>query len=221
MRFIEIESLDGQKVRAFECESKTSKAIGNIILLHEIFGVTPYIENVCRYWGARGFNILAPSLFQRVEPDAIIPYSNPELGLSLTNRTNLEQLGFDITAARDYLAQNGGPVCIYGYCWGGGLAYWAATEIDEIDSVAVVYGTKLLEYIHQRPKCRIEYHFGKHDKHTPESTRDLIVKASPGARLHMYNAGHGFDNRSNKEWCLEASELLRSNLEKFFVGDKG
>src|SRR5262245_36728406 len=42
--------------------------IGGVVVIQEIFGVTPHIEDMCARFADAGYAAIAPSLFDRVEP---------------------------------------------------------------------------------------------------------------------------------------------------------
>jgi carboxymethylenebutenolidase len=115
-----------------------------IIVLQEIFGVNPHIRAVTERIAKLGYVVIAPALFERVAPGLELGYTSNdvELGRSYAAKTSASQLLADIQAAIDYLkalpqvAPHFG--CI-GFCFGGHVAYLAATLTD-IAVTASFYG---------------------------------------------------------------------------------
>ena len=51
---------------------------GGLVLVHEIFGVTDHIRELCDEYAADGYEVIAPNLFDRVEPGCELSYSGPD-----------------------------------------------------------------------------------------------------------------------------------------------
>jgi carboxymethylenebutenolidase len=115
-----------------------------VIVLQEIFGVNTHIKSVVERIASMGYVAIAPALFDRLAPEFETGYTSAdvELGRSYAQKTDAPQLLADIQAAIDYLKtlpqvthQFG---CI-GFCFGGHVAYLAAT-LPDIAVTASFYG---------------------------------------------------------------------------------
>ncbi len=205
---------DGHRLSAYYKASNTP-ALGNIIVLQEIFGVTEYIKSVCDFWANSGFNTIAPALYDRQQSGAVIGYDDLPAGLAFANNAEMTGLLSDIEACRKYLnAQSDSPVFVLGYCWGGGIAYKAATELT-LNGAACVYPTRMPNYLTSPPKCPVQFHFGLQDDHIPASLRQTLTKALPTASIKTYAASHGFD-RNDKS---TPQRQLRHTLNEFFINN--
>jgi len=209
-----LQTSDGHKFIAECVASDVTQSAGGIIILHEIFGLTDYIKEVCDYWSSRGFNVVAPSLFDRQSQGIIVDYSDPARGKSIANDTSFDEIAADIEASKSYLLQKNRRIGIIGFCWGGGIAYRAACKIA-VDAVACVYGTRLTDYAVQSPKCPTQFHFGEHDAHTPKDVREKMKVAAPDARQFIYDAGHGFDRQSRSDTDRMVRTQMRDNIYAF------
>jgi carboxymethylenebutenolidase len=115
-----------------------------IIVLQEIFGVNTHIRAVTERIASLGYVAIAPALFHRQAPGFDVGYTPTELELGRTyaQNTSAPELLADIQAALDYLKTlpqvqpNFG--CI-GFCFGGHVAYLAAT-LPDIAVTASFYG---------------------------------------------------------------------------------
>jgi carboxymethylenebutenolidase len=115
-----------------------------MIVLQEIFGVNTHIRAVTERIASLGYVAIAPALFDRFAPGLELGYTSAdiELGRSYAEKTSAPQLLADIQAAIDYLKTlpqvqpNFG--CI-GFCFGGHVAYLAAT-LPDISVTASFYG---------------------------------------------------------------------------------
>jgi carboxymethylenebutenolidase len=121
-----------------------------IIVLQEIFGVNTHIRAVTERIASLGYVAIAPALFDRVAPGFEAGYTSAdvELGRSYAQKTSAPQLLADIQAALDYLKTLPQVTphfgCI-GFCFGGHVAYLAAT-LPDIAVTASFYGAGITTY---------------------------------------------------------------------------
>jgi carboxymethylenebutenolidase len=131
-------------ISAYLAQPNAPGQFPGIVVLQEIFGVNPHIRDVTERIAQLGYTAIAPALFHRQAPDFSVGYTpaDVELGRSYVQNTSTSQLLGDIQAAIDYLktlptvAPQFG--CI-GFCFGGHVAYLAAT-LPDIQVTASFYG---------------------------------------------------------------------------------
>src|ERR1700682_4099178 len=99
-----------------------------VVVIQEIFGVNHHIRAVCDRLAGEGYVAVAPSIFDRVEPDFTSGYSPDEVAIARKFVANPDWAAMqrDAQAAIDAV-KNVGPVGIIGFCLGGSIAYAAAT----------------------------------------------------------------------------------------------
>jgi carboxymethylenebutenolidase len=135
---------DGKPIAAYLARPNTTGQFAGVVVLQEIFGVNPHIRDVTDRIARMGYVAIAPALFHRQAPGLALGYTpaDVELGRSYAQNTSAKQLLADIQAAIDYLktlpevAPHFG--CI-GFCFGGHVAYLAAT-LPDIQVTASFYG---------------------------------------------------------------------------------
>jgi carboxymethylenebutenolidase len=115
-----------------------------IIVLQEIFGVNTHIRAVTERIASLGYVAIAPALFHRIAPGFEVGYTSDdiELGRNYAEQTSASQLLADIQAAIDYLKtlpQVQSHFGCIGFCFGGHVAYLAAT-LPDISATASFYG---------------------------------------------------------------------------------
>ena len=211
MALIELSCSDGHELDTIWVTPSHSPASRSIILLHEIFGLTDYIQALCEYWAKQGFNVLAPALFDRSEPSQVISYSAPDQGLKIVSELTLDGLLKDIGACVAFLNGQGGSIGVLGYCWGGGLAFRAACDLS-IDAAACVYPTRLLQHSDLTPRCPVQFHFAERDKHASPEVRSAMLRSAPNAEHLLFAADHAFDRKAEQP----AMDVSRDALKKFF-----
>jgi carboxymethylenebutenolidase len=131
-------------VSAYLAMPAESGQFPGIIVLQEIFGVNTHIRSVVERIASMGYVAIAPALLDRVAPGFEAGYTSAdiELGRSYAQQTSAPQLLADIQAAIDYLKTLPQVTphfgCI-GFCFGGHVAYLAAT-LPDIRVTASFYG---------------------------------------------------------------------------------
>jgi carboxymethylenebutenolidase len=119
----------------------------------------------------------------------------------------------DIAAAVDALASEGLRVGVVGYCWGGSLAWAAATRLDGIAAAVGYYGGDVAKMADERPRCPVMLHFGETDHSIPMSDVETVRRKHPELPIHTYaGAGHGFscDERGSFDPESHAKALSRT-----------
>src|SRR3984957_17142696 len=126
---IELVAADGHRLAAYLAEP-ASQPRGGIVVIQEIFGVTRHIRAVADQYAAAGFLVAAPALFDRVERNVDVPYTDMQKGFSYVKALKTGQVMFDIQAGVDRVAAATGKVGVVGYCWGGTMVFLAAARLN-------------------------------------------------------------------------------------------
>ena len=193
---------------------------GAIILLQEIFGIDANMAADAGRWAEAGFDVIAPSLFDRVEPNFTAHHSPEGIakGFAAMQSTPDQQAIGDIAACVLWAEERGvGPIFIVGYCLGGRLAWRAAAALKGIAGAAVYYGD-VLRHIDETPACPVICHFGGRDMHLPvaEIAAAMPVR-HPAIPVHVYTgSGHGFNNAGAPDADPRDAEAARTLTRAFF-----
>ncbi len=121
-----------------------------IIVLQEVFGVNTHIRAVTERIASMGYVAIAPALFDRQFPGFDVGYTQAELELGRTyaQNTRATDLLADIQATIEYLKtlhQVKPSFGCIGFCFGGHVAYLAAT-LPDIDVTASFYGRGIITF---------------------------------------------------------------------------
>lgn len=214
---IKLRSEDGHQLGAYVAES-TGAALGAVAVVQEIFGVNQHIRSVADDYASQGFWAVAPALFDRVEPDLALGYStDASRGMKIANQIGMENALKDVAAAIAHAgnALLGRKVGVVGYCFGGTLAWLAATRLRP-HAVVRYYGGRIAQYAVEVPLCPVMLHFGSKDPHIPSSEIEKIRRAHPELPIYLYDAGHGFNCDQRKDYAPEAATLARQRTLQFF-----
>ena len=208
---------DGHSLGAYRADA-SGTARGGIVVLQEIFGVNVHIRDVCDRFAADGFTCIAPALYDRSSHrDCELGYEAEDMA---TGRTLREEFSWDdtvrdVAAAVAVLAGEGLKVGSVGYCWGGTISFLAGVRLG-VSAAVVYYGGQIIPYKDEKARCPMLMHFGEHDVGIPLSDVEQIRAAQPGAAVHIYNAGHGFNCDRRGSYDEAAAKLARQRTIDFF-----
>lgn len=123
-----------------------------VVVIQEIFGVNEHIRDVTERLAKEGYVAIAPAIYQRQAPGFEAGYSADDvrMGRVYKEQTKADELLSDISAAIAFLhdpagAASGGVGCI-GFCFGGHVAYLAAT-LPNVKATASFYGAGITNWI--------------------------------------------------------------------------
>lgn len=212
-----------------------------IVVVQEIFGVNAHIRDVTERIAKLGYVAIAPAIFQRFAPDFETGYTakDIEIGRSYAQKTKASELLSDIQAAMDYLkdqpqVRKDAFGCI-GFCFGGHVAYLAAT-LPDIKATASFYGAGIAtrtpgggaSTITRTPEISgtLYAFFGMDDASIPTQQVDQIEaeleKNYIPHRIFRYDgADHGFfcDRREsyNPEAAADAWEQVKQLFQQVLL----
>ena len=187
---IDLTASDAHQLSAYLAEP-SAKARGGIVVIQEIFGVTQHIRDVVDQYAAAGYLAIAPALFDRVEPNVDVAYTDMQRGMTYAQAMRNDTVMLDLQAALDRVAA-AGKSGVVGYCWGGTMAYLAAVHL-KIAAAVAYYGGGIDNYLGETPQVPVLFHYGEHDAHIPLATIDKVKAAYPQGTYYLYPAGHGFN----------------------------
>ncbi len=207
----ELTASDGHQLSAYLAEP-ARRPRGGIVVIQEIFGVTRHIRAVADQYAAAGYLAIAPALFDRVERDVDVPYTDMAKGFGYVQALRNDQVMLDLQAAV-LRVRPAGKVGVVGFCWGGTMAYLAAAQL-KIDAAVAYYGGGIAHHLAEQPRVPVMFHFGEKDAHIPPSAVEQIKAAHPEGTYHLYPAEHGFNctDRASFE-PVSAKLALERSLE--------
>jgi carboxymethylenebutenolidase len=205
---------DGFRFEAYRATHPDARR-GGLVVIPAIWGVTPHIRELCDDYAEHGYEVIAPSLFDRFEPgfpeaDTDPPALGRRLGYVEQMRFGAAALG-DVQAAIDALAP---PVFLMGFCFGGTVAWLAACRAQGLSAVASFYGGDIVRFRHETPLCPTQLHLGRRDELIPPADVEAIIEAQPELPVFQYDAGHGFVAPSGH--VADAARLSRLRTLQLF-----
>ena len=214
---IKLTASDGHQLDAYFAEG-SNPARGAIVLIQEIFGVNSHIRSVADDYAGQGFHVIAPALFDRVQRNLELGYTPPDpaQGMKVARQIGMDTALKDVAASISY-ARAQWPelkVGVLGFCYGGSLAWLAATRLDPAAAVCY-YGGQIAANATEKPRCPVMMHFGAKDPHIGPEEIEKIRSAHPDLPLFIYDAGHGFNCDQRKDFEPQSAALARQRTLEF------
>ncbi|MCO7195625.1 dienelactone hydrolase family protein [Pseudonocardia sp. McavD-2-B] len=193
---ISLPSVNGGRLPGFLARPETSTPGPAIVMIYEIFGMTPEMRRVARDLAREGYTVLIPDLFARgrVKPLCIAS----TVATMATGRG--AALG-DCESARRWLADqptvDADRIGVMGFCMGGGFAMLLSQS--GLYRVAVpFYGRAGVEV---EPVCPVVASFGGRDAQFADGypqrlEADLTERGIPHDVVVYPEAGHSFMTRT-------------------------
>ncbi len=192
---------------------------GCVLVVHEIRGLNPHIEVVCRRAALAGFLALSP--------DALTPLGgypgNDDDGHELQRQRDGEEMLEAFIAGYGYLRAHpdgNGKVCVVGFCFGGSVANNMAVRLPELSAAAPFYGGQPSAEEVPRIQAPLMLHYAGLDERVnagwPDYAKELLANDKEHS-AHLYaNVQHGFHNDTTPRYDAASAELAWSHTVDFF-----
>jgi carboxymethylenebutenolidase len=224
---IHLTSTDGTQIAAYEAQpAGLPKAA--VVVLQEIFGLNSHIRSVADSYAREGYYVVAPATFHRVASGIELGYTSEDITrgreLKAAAEALLPQLLGDVQAAIDHAARGGKAagapkslkVGVVGYCWGGLLAWRAASRLMGVAASVPYYGGGMHAELGQPLLCPTMAHLSTDDATVPMDGVKRLQAAHPEVTAHLYEAMHGFNCDQRSAYNEAAAQLARKRTLAFF-----
>ena len=213
-QMITMRMADGFGLGAYTSSPTVGASKGVVVVIQEIFGVNAHIREVADGYAAKGYTAVAPALFDRIDSDIQLGYTEADMGTGIDlafQKLQMPQTLADLQSVVDYAGEKG-SVGVVGYCFGGLLTYLSACNIKGVTAASSYYGGGIAGMLDQNPRCPLIMHFGELDAHIPMSDVEKIRAAHPDVPVNVYAADHGFncDHRASFDEAASTLALSRT-----------
>ncbi|WP_421739325.1 dienelactone hydrolase family protein [Caulobacter sp.] len=195
---------------------------GGVIVIQEIFGLDRYVHEDVARWAALGFEVIAPSMFDRQEKGFTAEHDPAgfESGVKYAMANGPDNAMGDLQACIDFLGQRG-PVFMVGYCYGGTMTWLAASRCTGLSAGSSYYGSQVGGMAKFNLSCPVILHLGRKDGHIPaDEVKTAVEAAHPEIPVYIYeNSGHGFNNDGRPDSDLADAELARERTLALFLAN--
>jgi carboxymethylenebutenolidase len=190
-----------------------------VVVIQEIFGVNHHIRSICDRLAGAGYVAIAPSIFDRIEPNFQSGYSPDEVTVARKFVANPDWAAMlrDTQSAIDAV-KNVGPVGIIGFCLGGSVAFAAATKLSGLSAASCFYGGAIVRFADDTPKVPTQLHFGEKDASIPLADVEMIKSKRPDVETFIYpGAQHGFNCDERASFDKASADIAWARSLEFFA----
>lgn len=211
--FVTLKLPSGGEVNTFVVFPERPDKAPVIIVIHEIFGATPWVQSVADQFAKDGFIALAPDMITGMEGNA----------MSTVRALTKEQIVERLNVVRDYaltIPAATGKVGSVGFCWGGSASWIYATAQPELNAAVVYYGSAPDKEELAKIKAPVLGLFAENDARvnvTVDPAKQEMDRLGLSFEPNFFSgAGHGFLRAQANPANLEATQKAWPMTLEFF-----
>ena len=187
-------------VQTFVVYPESASKTPVVLIIHEIFGLTDWAQELADEVAAAGYIAVAPDLLSGMAPNGGRTKDFPQGGATeAVSHLNPDQITADLNAVADYalkIPAANGKLFVAGFCWGGGQSFRFATNRSDLAAAFVFYGVPPTADAMARINAPVYGFYAGNDARigaTVPSTIEQMKAAGKTYEPVTYDgAGHGF-----------------------------
>jgi carboxymethylenebutenolidase len=190
-----------------------------VLVVHENRGLNPHIEDIARRLAVDGYLAFAPDA---LAVSGGYPGDEDQAREAFSKLDQPKARADFVAATRALLAlpEGNGRVGVVGFCYGGGVANYLATQVPELAAAVPFYGGQPPAADVPKIKSPLLIHYAGKDERINAGwpAFDAALKAA-GVRheAHVYaGTEHGFNNDTTPRYDAAAAQLAWSRTMAFF-----
>jgi carboxymethylenebutenolidase len=137
-----------REVNSFVVYPETKKKATAVLIIHEIYGLSDWVQQLADELAEAGYIAIAPDLLSGKGPNGggtpdVATLGNNAVGTAIRDLP-ADQITADLNAVGDYVSKlpaANGKLVVTGYCWGGTQSFRFATNRPSLKAAFVFYGT--------------------------------------------------------------------------------
>jgi carboxymethylenebutenolidase len=210
---------DGRSVETFVVYPESKGKTPVVLIIHEIFGMTDWVEDLADQVAAAGYIAVAPDLLSGMGPNGGRSSDFAEgKTMEAVSRLNPDQVTADLNAAADYglkLPASSGKLFVGGFCWGGSQTFRFATNRGDLAAAFVFYGGPPEKEAIARIKAPVYGFYGGNDARIGATIPDAIAQMKAAGKVYepvtYEGAGHGFMRAGEAPDANDANKKARAD----------
>jgi carboxymethylenebutenolidase len=208
-----------EEVHAHYARLKGNEKLPGVIVISEIWGLIPHIEDITRRVALEGFLAIAPDPLTHLGGTP----EDPDEAVKMMRELDSKKTTKNLVAAVKYLKthpQSTGKVGVTGFCWGGGMTGQVAVHSPDVQAAVPFYGRQPASEDVPKIKASLLVHYAGEDERINAGIPKFeaaLKKASVENEIHIYEgAKHGFLNNTKDWYNKEAAKLAWKRTIDFF-----
>src|SRR6266853_6633300 len=209
---------DNRSVETFVVYPESKGKTPVVLIIHEIFGMTDWVQDLADQVAAAGYIAVAPDLLSGMGPNGGRSGDFAEgQAFEAVSHLNPDQVTADLNAAADYalkIPASNGKLFIGGFCWGGGQTFRFATNRADLAGAFVFYGPPPDKDALARIMAPVYGFYAGDDARIGAMISDAIAEMKAAGKSYdivtYEGAGHGFMRSGEAPDAKEADKKART-----------
>jgi carboxymethylenebutenolidase len=209
---------DGRSVETFVVYPESKSKTPVVLIIHEIFGMTDWAQDLADQVAAAGYIAVAPDLLSGMGPNGGRSSDFAEgKTMEAVSHLNPDQVTADLNAAADYalkISASNGKLFVGGFCWGGGQTFRFATNRADLTAAFVFYGPSPDKDAMARIKAPVYGFYAGNDARIGAMIPDTMAQMKAAGKTYdimTYDgAGHGFMRSGEAPDAKDADKKARA-----------
>lgn len=210
---------DGRAVETFVVYPESKSKTPVVLIIHEIFGMTDWVEDLADQVAGAGYIAVAPDLLSGMGPNGGRSSDFAEgKTMEAVSHLNADQVTADLNATADYglkLPASNGKLFVAGFCWGGSQTFRFAINRGDLGAAFVFYGGPPDKESMARIKAPIYGFYAGNDARIDATIPDTTVQMKAAAKTYepvtYEGAAHGFMRAGEAPDANEANKKARAD----------
>lgn len=213
----------GRSVETFIVYPEASGKTPVVLIIHEIFGLTDWVQDLADQVAEAGYIAVAPDLLSGMGPNGGRTNAFPSgSGMSspaveAVSHLNPDQVSADLNAAADYankIPASNGKLFVAGFCWGGGKSFGFATQRKDLAAAFVFYGMPPPKEAMANITAPVYGFYAGNDARIgatiPATREDMKAAGKTFEPVTYEGAGHGFMRAGEAPDATPANQQART-----------
>jgi carboxymethylenebutenolidase len=210
---------DGRSVETFVVYPEVKDKRPVVLIIHEIFGMSDWVQDLADQVAAAGYIAVAPDLLSGMGPNGGRSSDFAEgKTMEAVSHLNPDQVTADLNAAADYgrkIPSSNGRLFVGGFCWGGSQTFRFATSRGDLSAAFVFYGGPPAKEAMANIKVPVYGFYAGNDERIDATLPDTKVQMQAAGKTYdpvVYDgAGHGFMRAGEAPDANEANKKARTD----------
>src|SRR5467141_790210 len=210
---------DGRAVETFVVypESKDKRPV--VLVIHEIFGMTDWVQDLADQVAEAGYIAIAPDLLSGMAPGGgnTADIKSADDATKVLYQLKPEQVTADLNAVADHILKDkacNGKLAVGGFCWGGGQTFRFATNRADLAAAFVFYGPPPDKDAMARIKAPVYGFYAGNDARIGAMIPDAVAQMKAAGKTYdivtYEGAGHGFMRSGEAPDAKDADKKARA-----------
>ncbi len=213
---------DGRAVETFVVYPEVKDKAPVVLIIHEIFGMTDWVQDLADQVAEAGYIAVAPDLLSGMGPNGGRSTSFPpgegmsSAAAEAVSHLNPDQITADLDAAADYattIPASNGKLYVAGFCWGGGQSFRFATHRKGLAAAFVFYGPPPAKGAMAAITAPVYGFYAGNDSRIgatlPDTGEQMKAAGKTFAPVVYDGAGHGFMRAGEAPDASDANRQAR------------